>query len=1095
MNDAGEKDENRPDEGESVPTSSSGPGLVGLGEQIGRYKLLRILGEGGFGIVYLAEQQRPMKRQVALKIIKPGMDSTQVIRRFEAERQALALLDHPNVAHVYDAGTAKSGRPYFAMEYVKGVPITEHCDRQRLTIEERLKLFVKVCEAIQHAHQKGIIHRDIKPSNIQVCIQGEQVVPKVIDFGVAKALSQPLTERTLVTEQGQMLGTPEYISPEQAEMTNQDIDTRSDIYSLGVLLYELLTGTLPFEPQTLRKGSLEQMREVIRKEEPKTPSTRVSSLDAEASTKLAKCCQSDADTLRRKLRGDLDWITLKAMEKDRMRRYQTAHALAEDIERHLSQEPVSAGRPGTLYRFQKLVLRNKGVFAGVAVVAAALVIGLAISAVSLVREQQARRVAVAAEEVAVAAQEKEAAQRRKAEALTYASDMSLAQQALSQNNLGRAQALLDRHRPKPGEKDLRGWEWRYLWQQCQSDALFALCQQSSQIWSLAVSPAGKWLAVGEFYGGGLSVWDLVTRQEIARLGAGEGAVRVAFSPRGELMAFSAVTRSESTNPHYNIRLWNGTNRQVVNEVAIGGRCMGLAFSDDGRTLITYAANPENQVALWRVPEGTKLASCPVSRFDVVAGTAGTPFAIARDGTVAAVAPDNTIHLIDLSERKTRWTQRAADESVKALALSPDGKIMASGAGFVESAVRLWDVATGKEIRRLQGHRAWVSALVFWPDGKTLASASADQTIRVWDLTDIANMPPPRVLRGHKLEVWRLALLPDGKTLVSGSKDGSVYLWDTTTIQHEHARVILPATVAAWRFALDNKSVLTVDRQGHMAQWKGTDFQEQTSLMDLGTKLSSDLYSFLISRDVRWVAAGSNDGTIRIWDLQRSVLLHEITVHTGTVHPVDLLLQGTRLIVLHTDDNSLHEWDLTQRRETQWWSGVRQLSLVDFSPDERWCLMLGYQGDSRLRDMATGGETDPKLDTTDVEVTAFSPDARLLAAASALGYARLWETATFEELATFRGFLMGVHSVAFSPDGKRLAVGSDGSEAIKLWDVESYQELLTLEGQGSLFVSSAFSPDGNIVGSRTSQGGLHLWRAPSWAEIEAEEKKLESAQSP
>jgi len=228
MNDTGENKDKRPGDGESIPTAGFGPGTAGLGEQIGRYKLLKILGEGGFGIVYLAEQQRPMKRQVALKIIKPGMDSAQIIRRFEAERQALALLDHPNVAHVYDAGTTKFGRPYFVMEYVKGVPITKHCDRQKLTIEERLKLFVMVCEAIQHAHQKGIIHRDIKPSNVQICIQGKQAIPKIIDFGVAKAVSQPLTERTLVTEQGQFVGTPEYMSPEQAEMTGQDVDTCSD---------------------------------------------------------------------------------------------------------------------------------------------------------------------------------------------------------------------------------------------------------------------------------------------------------------------------------------------------------------------------------------------------------------------------------------------------------------------------------------------------------------------------------------------------------------------------------------------------------------------------------------------------------------------------------------------------------------------------------------------------------------------------------------------------------------------------------------------------------------------------------------------------
>jgi len=393
MSDASEKANKESEENKSLPTASFGPGMVGIGEQIGRYKLLRILGEGGFGIVYLAEQQRPMKRQVALKIIKPGMDSAQIIGRFEAERQALALLDHSNVAHVYDAGTTKFGRPYFVMEYVKGVPITEHCDRQKLTIEERLKLFVKVCEAIQHAHQKGIIHRDIKPSNIQVCIQGEQFVPKVIDFGVAKALTQPLTERTLVTEAGQMLGTPEYISPEQAEMTNQDIDTRSDIYSLGVLLYELLTGTLPFESRTLRKGSLEQMRKVIRESEPGAPSTRISSLDAKSSTKLAKSCQSDADTLRRKLRGDLDWITLKAMEKDRTRRYQTAHSLAEDIERHLNNEPVLAGPPGTLYRIRKYIRRHQALATGLAAVLLVLLVGIAGILIFAIKADRQARIA------------------------------------------------------------------------------------------------------------------------------------------------------------------------------------------------------------------------------------------------------------------------------------------------------------------------------------------------------------------------------------------------------------------------------------------------------------------------------------------------------------------------------------------------------------------------------------------------------------------------------------------------------------------------------------------------------------------------------
>ncbi|MHC4521328.1 MAG: WD40 repeat domain-containing serine/threonine protein kinase, partial [Planctomycetota bacterium] len=742
------------------------------------------------------------------------MDSAQVVARFEAERQALALLDHPNIAQVHDAGTTETGRPYFVMEYVKGSPITEYCDRHKLSIEDRLSLFQQVCHAVQHAHQKGIIHRDIKPSNVLVSTEGDIAIPKIIDFGVAKAIGQPLTERTLFTEDTQLLGTPEYMSPEQAEMVNEDIDTRSDIYSLGVLLYELLTGVLPFDAQSLRAGGPDHIRRTLREEDPKTPSTRLSTISAEESVRVALFRQTDVRTLNRRLHGDLDWITLKAMEKDRTRRYTSVGEFVADITRHLNNEPVLAGPPSTTYRLQKFVRRNRAVLAGLTAVVTALMIGLTISAIALVREQRARR-------FAVVAQEQEAKLRREAEAdklavrqTAYASDMNLAQQALAMNNLGRAQDLLSRHRPKPGEMDLRGWEWRYLWKQCQSDALFTLCKRSRSIWSLAVSHDAEWLAVGEDEGGGLSVWDLAERQEIARLAAGDGSVRVVFSPCEPLLAFSVVTGFQTPSPQHSIRLWNGKTRQIVAQFAPDGECMGLAFSNDGQILITYAGDPANQITLWRVPTASKLASYPVSAFDQMETIAGTHFAMARDMSVAAVAPDDMIHVIDLSTGEERWAAQAADESVKALAMSSDGMIMASGAGFSESAIRLWDAAAGREITRLQSHRAWVGALAFWPDGKTLASASADQTIRLWDLTDVTNVPPPRVLRGHSLEVWRLALLPDSRTVVSGCKDGSVCLWDTARIQHEQMPIILPAKVATWQFAPDHKSVLVQDSEGH-----------------------------------------------------------------------------------------------------------------------------------------------------------------------------------------------------------------------------------------------------------------------------------------
>jgi WD40 repeat protein/serine/threonine protein kinase len=1061
-----------------------------IGGSIGGYKLLSILGEGGFGMVYLAEQQQPIKRLVALKVIKPGMDTKQVVARFETERQALALLDHPHIAQVFDAGATEAGRPYFAMEYVKGIPITQYCDKYKLGTAERLRLFIPLCQAIQHAHLKGIIHRDIKPSNALVMLQEEKPIPKVIDFGVAKALHQRLTEKTLATEKGEFIGTPEYMSPEQAELTGLDVDTRTDVYSLGVLLYELLTGCTPFDPADLRSKGYAQMQRIICEQDPVKPSTRLTTLGGQAEA-IARQRSATTDQLRKAVRGDLDWIVMKAMEKDRTRRYETASGLAQDLERHLNNEPVWARPPSTLYRFQKLVRRNKGVFAGVAAVAAVLVIGLAVSTVSLVREQYARR-------IAVAAQEREARLREQAQTQAYASDMSRAQLVLAENDLGRARDLLNRHRPKPGVKDLRGWEWRYLWQQCQSDASFTLCQKSSPVWSLAVSPSRKWLAIGELDSGRLSVWDLETRQEMPPLPAGGGEVRVAFSPREELLAFSAVTGAALAHPQHKVHLWNGATKQIVAgfELPLGGPCIGLAFSEGGQMLVTYAAGPTNEVGVWRVPTGAKLTSYRVPAWEVGQGTPGTPFAIDRRGTVAAVGPNHTIHLIDLSEGKTRWTRRAADESVKALALSPDGRILASGAGFVESGIRLWDTATGKEISRLQGHRAWVSALAFWPDGKTLASASGDQTIRLWDLTDPVQVPSPRVLRGHNLEVWRLALLPDAKTLVSGSKDGSVCLWDTTTIQHERTRIILPVTVAAWRFAPDSRSVLTVDGQGHVTRWRGADFGERISVMDLAAKRTPVFSSALISREGRWVAAGSEDGIVTVWDLQERTLLRQATVSSGSVVPVEFTDRESRLVVWDANDGSFQERDLATWQRTRSWQGpVSSLVRAAFSADEKLCIMLAEDGTTRLRDMATRRETNAGLDIRQVDVVTFSPDARLFAAASSRGHATLWETATLGERAKFHGFLMGNHAAAFSPDGKRLAVGGDGSEAVKLWDVESYQELLTLEGQGSLIHSSAFSSDGTVIGAINSQGQLHLWRAPSWEEIEAAEKDARDGPTP
>ena len=364
----------------------TGPSSAG---SFGRYRLLQRVGEGGMGEVWLAEQTEPVRRQVALKVIKAGMDSAQVVARFEAERQALALMDHPAIATVFDGGTTPQGRPYFAMEYVKGEPITAYCDRHLLSTRERLGLFTQVCEGVQHAHQKGIIHRDLKPSNVLVTIQDDRPVPKIIDFGVAKATAQHLTERSLFTELGVLIGTPEYMSPEQAEMGGLDIDTRTDVYALGVLLYELLTAALPFDRKDLRQAGIAEIQRIIREKEPPRPSTRITQ-PGPASTEAAKNRHTEPRRLVSELRGDLDWITMRALEKDRTRRYQTANALAADVHRHMNNEPVSAGPPSAAYRAGKFVRRHRfGVTTAVALVLllAASALALGVQAQRIARER------------------------------------------------------------------------------------------------------------------------------------------------------------------------------------------------------------------------------------------------------------------------------------------------------------------------------------------------------------------------------------------------------------------------------------------------------------------------------------------------------------------------------------------------------------------------------------------------------------------------------------------------------------------------------------------------------------------------------------
>jgi len=1075
-----------------------------VGQTLGRYKLMERLGEGGCGVVYVAEQTQPVRRRVALKVIKLGMDTKAVVARFEAERQALALMDHPNIAKVLDAGTTEVGRPFFVMELVRGIRITDYCDQNNLSTKERLELFIKICQAIQHAHQKGIIHRDIKPSNILVTLHDGVPVPKVIDFGIAKATEGRLTDATVYTQLHQFIGTPAYMSPEQAEMSGLDIDTRSDIYSLGVLLYELLAGSTPFDGKELMSLGIDAMRKTIREKEPVRPSTRFATLKGEDLTTTAKRRATDKSKLMHDLKGDLDWIVMRCLEKDRTRRYDTATGLAADIKRHLNNEPVVARPPSTAYKFQKAFRRNKIVYAAGMAIAAALLLGIIASSWQSVRATRAkhealsaRQLAEASESKAVAAQADEARLRQSAQAAelvarqrAYASDMNVAQQQLAGNNLGSVLDLLNRQRPLPGQKDLRGWEWRYFWGQTHSDALFTLCQQPAEINSLSISPDGLSVAIGSYHDGGVSVWDLRTRQELFRLAKNEEFVRAVFSPSEPLLAFTGDGLSASGDLQVTLHLWNTATRQTVADLPLDGDCVGLAFAKDGRTLVTSTFGNTNSLTLWRMPDGVKLASYP-SDIKHVGPT--TSFAATADLSLAAYAtgesPGERIAVMDLRTGTNLWTAVAAKVFITALAFSPDGKTLASAAGFAESDIRLWDVATGKESGKLAGHGSWVSSLVFSPNGKKLISSCADQTIRTWD---VAEQKCLDVLRGHRQEVWRLALLPDGKTLVSGAKDGAVCFWDTSVPHPGQPRIALPDRLIAWSFAPDSRSLLTLNRQGQVARWSGADFQQKEPLLEMGTPASSSITYQIFSPDGHYLAVGSHNGVFQIWDVTRRQLYRQWTNGTDNMAPDRFLSEGNKVITWSLKDGLFHEWESATGRELWSWRvpGIWNGALA-VSPDEQSCVAVGYEGDVMLKNLTDGNQTRLNLNIMEGSWASYSPDGKWLAVASDLGFARVWNTANWQPVATVGGFLNGTSSAAFAPDNQRLAISSGGREAVKLFDTESWQNVLTLEAPGNDCYQLAFSPDGNTLGWLNQDRELYLWRAPSWAEINAAEAQEEA----
>ncbi|HUE70758.1 MAG TPA: serine/threonine-protein kinase [Pirellulaceae bacterium] len=1031
------------------------------GTQIGPYNLLQQIGEGGMGVVYMAEQSEPVQRKVALKVIKPGMDSRQVIARFEAEKQALALMDHANIARVLDAGTTEQGRPYFVMELVHGVPITKYCDDNRLTPRERLELFVPVCQAIQHAHQKGIIHRDIKPSNVMVTLYDGKPVPKVIDFGVAKATEQKLTERTLFTQYGTMVGTLEYMSPEQAEMSALGVDTRSDIFSLGVLLYELLTGSTPVSSKRMKEAAYAEILRMIREEEAPKPSTRLSD-SGEALASISANRHMEPAKLTKLVKGELDWIVMKCLEKDRNRRYETADGIAADVQRHLNDEPVQACPPSAVYRFGKFARRNTRALAAISVVALAMLLAVTALATSTVLISGALRAETQAKE--------------KLRQDSYFHLIALAYRELSANNLKRARELLEEC-----PEDLRQWEWHYLMRHCRVEPVFL--QDTAAVNSIAFSADGKFLASagGD---GAIKVWNIEKGKVTQTLAKAHSdfACSVAFHPDGQHLAsvgadnqvkvwdlttsppslafarpcdsvhFYLTAHAVAFNPQDGRQLAAGNDGEVTIWDWKDGRRLktfvgqkkqriSVAFGRDGRRLAT--GNWAGSVRLWDAQaEGQPLCAFSETRYPVGG------LAFDNDGRRLATASFNRhAEVWDTTTGRGVHTLPHTTGLVLGVAFSLDGRRIASSGE--DKTVRIWDAMTGREVLSLRGHAATCGCLAFSPDGRRLASASEDKTIRIWDATPLQGHEGQESLSlPYSNEIWSVAVSPDGKQIASAGWSMPVKIRSTQTGQ-ETAELPGHKSIGfcvAWQ--PDGNRIAAAGGNGPLFSVKVWDVNTQREVFTVPERPSAtEIPAVTYSPDGQYLVTGSKDGTVRVWDARNGQTVGTLGTHDREVRAVVFSRDGSHLVSA-SGGGKVKVWA---------WAPTR-LGLVQKPQFECQARMPGVY----------------------VNV-AFSPDCRCLVTSDELYTIKIWDVQTGGELETLRGHTGDVCAVAFSSDGRWLATAGEDT-TVRIWDALSWKPLHTLRGHTAVVSSLAFVPKTHRLVSGSRDHTVKVWDLTRWEQV-------------